>query len=99
MPLIELVALISLQPSTATPASTTQPSSIAAAQADEIDRAYELIKAGKAEDAFTILDALIARSEKQYANDRRQIFSSRSLVETLIYTSLSQKIGKDSRAQ
>lgn len=97
MPLIELLALISLQPSTATTVGPTQPAlaAIAAAEADEIDRAYELIKAGKGEDAFTILDALIARSEKQYANDRRQIFSSRSLGESLIYTSLSQKIGKD----
>ena len=97
MPLIESLALIALQPSApaTVDAAQSSPAATDAKEVDEIGQAYEIIKAGKPADAMRILDALIARFEKQYANEKRQIFSSRSLGESLIYTSLSQKIGKD----
>jgi tetratricopeptide (TPR) repeat protein len=62
----------------------------------QIDRAFEFIQAQRPADAIPVLEGVISRAEAQYAGEKRQIYSSRSLPETLYYSGLSAAAKTDS---
>ena len=61
----------------------------------QIDRAFDLIQAQRPADAIPVLEGVISRAEAQYAGEKRQIYSSRSLPETLYYSGLSASAKTD----
>jgi tetratricopeptide (TPR) repeat protein len=67
--------------------STIQPQ--ASDDAALIDKAYDSIQAQKPADAIAVLDIIIARAEARYAHEKRQIYSSRSQVEAILYAGLA----------
>ena len=75
----------------ATPAAAAQSAVVAAPSAEDsaqgrVDRAADLIGAGKPAEAVALLDALIAEQEKQRASDTREVYCARSMAETMVYT-------------
>jgi tetratricopeptide (TPR) repeat protein len=75
----------------AAPVPTAQPAIAAAPSAQDIaqgrvDRAADLIGAGKPAEAIAILDALIAEQEKQRQGETRQVYCARSGAETILYS-------------
>jgi len=67
--------------------STTQ--STASDDAGLIDEAFKFIEAQRRSDAISVLDGIIARAEARYANEGRQIYTSRSPAEAILYAGLS----------
>lgn len=57
----------------------------------QVDRATDLISAGKPTDAVTLLDSLIASQEAQRKNDPRQVYCARSPAESLLYGAMAAK--------
>jgi len=81
------VALLAAAP--AAPSAQPAPApAAAAASADSqaIDRAADLIGAGKPAEAVTLLDAMIAEQDKRLKGETRQVYCARSPVESLSYT-------------
>src|SRR3954470_2131695 len=75
----------------AAPVPTAQPAIAAAPSAEEsaqgrVDRAADLIGAGKPAEAIAILDPLIAEQEKQGQGETRQVYCARSPAETIVYS-------------
>jgi tetratricopeptide (TPR) repeat protein len=66
-----------------------QPAAAPAAQEpakSPVDRAADLIGAGKPAEAVALLDTLIAEQEKQRQGETRQVYCARSPAETLVYS-------------
>jgi tetratricopeptide (TPR) repeat protein len=62
----------------------------------EVDRAAELIGAGKPGEAVALLDTLIADQERQRRGETRQVFCARSLEEGLVYSAAADHAHKAS---
>jgi tetratricopeptide (TPR) repeat protein len=62
------------------------PAAAAEAGQDVVNRAADLIGAGKPGEALTLLDALIADQERQRRGETRQVYCARSPAESLLYT-------------
>ncbi|HEX4736719.1 MAG TPA: tetratricopeptide repeat protein [Allosphingosinicella sp.] len=77
--------LIALALLTAAAAPPAPPASAGQQDQAQVDRAAELIGAGKAADAVALLDALVASQEAQRKNDPRQTYCARSPAEALLY--------------
>ena len=60
-----------------------------------VDQAVTLIREKRLAEALPILDAAIAREEKTYANEKRQIFCARSMTESMFYLATAAKLDKD----
>jgi tetratricopeptide (TPR) repeat protein len=76
-----LAAAPSAQPAAAAPAVAAEDN----AQA-QVNRAADLIGAGKPADAVAMLDALIAEQERQRQGDARQAYCARTKAETVLYS-------------
>jgi tetratricopeptide (TPR) repeat protein len=68
-----------------------QPSGVAAPSAEDsaqgrVNRAADLIGAGKPAEAVALLDLLIAEQERQRQGDTRQVYCARSAAETVAYS-------------
>jgi tetratricopeptide (TPR) repeat protein len=70
----------------AVPAQPASPAPTAAAAKSEVDRAAELIGAGKPAEAVALLDTIIADQERQRRGDTRQVYCARSPAETVLYS-------------
>jgi tetratricopeptide (TPR) repeat protein len=71
----------------------TAPAAAEAGQA-EIDRAADLIGAGKPAEAVALLDTLIADQERQRRGDSRQAYCARSPAERLAYSAAAARAKK-----
>jgi len=99
--LIALAAALLQSPAGAAPLVTVQsrggpPSQIQQSKdplSGELDQALTFIRTGKSADAIPILDQVIASEEARNKDEKRLIFSARSLTEAILYAGLgaSQK--------
>jgi tetratricopeptide (TPR) repeat protein len=55
---------------------------------DQLDQALSLIHAGKPADAVAVLDKVIAAEENRYRDEKRLIFSARTMPETILYAGM-----------
>ena len=69
-------------------APQVQTAAVAAPSAEKsgVDRAADLIEAGKPAEAVALLDTVIADQEKQRQGDTRRVYCARSPAESLLYT-------------
>jgi tetratricopeptide (TPR) repeat protein len=81
-------ALLAAAPAAPSAQSAPAPAASPAASADSqaIDRAADLIGAGKPAEAVTLLDAMIADQDKRLKGETRSVYCARSPVESLSYT-------------
>jgi tetratricopeptide (TPR) repeat protein len=78
------LALLAAAPA-AQPSGTAAPAAQDTAQS-QVDRAADLIGAGKPAEAVALLDTLIADQERQRRGDSRQVYCARSQAETVLYS-------------
>jgi tetratricopeptide (TPR) repeat protein len=62
----------------------------------QIDKAFEFIQAKQPAQALPVLDGVISRAEAQYRSEKRSIYTSRSLAETVYYSGLAAAAKTDS---
>jgi tetratricopeptide (TPR) repeat protein len=55
----------------------------------KLDEAVQLIHGGKPAEALPLIDAVIAAEEARFRNERRMVFSARSMVEGLLYAGMA----------
>jgi tetratricopeptide (TPR) repeat protein len=82
----------------AAPAVQQAGSAPAAAQPakSEVDKAAELIGAGKPGEAVALLDTFIADQERQRRGETRQVYCARSVAEGLVYSAAAERAHKPS---
>lgn len=61
---------------------------------DRFDRVADLISGQKPAEAIALLDLIIADQEKAHRGETRQVYCSRSLVETMLYSGMGAKAAK-----
>src|SRR5438046_2801988 len=86
-------ALALLAAAPLTQGAGTAPAAAQAGQA-EVDRAADLIGAGKPAEAVALLDTLIAEQERQRRGDSRQAYCARSAAEGLVYSAAAARAKK-----
>ena len=62
---------------------------------DQLTEGFNLIHAGKPADAMAIFDKVIAAEQDQNRNEKRLIFSARSMTEAILYAGLGAAKKKD----
>jgi hypothetical protein len=67
----------------------------AAQRQDDMGTIIELLRSGKIQDALDLIDPMLARFEKTYADEKRLIFCAESTEEALLVSSAAQDTGKD----
>ena len=87
------IALALLAAAPLTQGAGTSPAAAEAGQA-EVDRAADLIGAGKPAEAVALLDTLIADQERQRRGDSRQAYCARSAAEGLVYSTAAARAKK-----
>jgi tetratricopeptide (TPR) repeat protein len=55
---------------------------------DQLEQGFNLIHAGKPADAIALFDKIIAAEEDQNRNEKRLIFSARSMAEAILYAGM-----------
>jgi len=82
------LALLAAAPAAPDPAAAQPPTAAPApaAETSAIDRAADLIGAGKPAEAVALLDTMIAAQEAKLKGETRQVYCARSPVESLSYT-------------
>jgi tetratricopeptide (TPR) repeat protein len=94
--LLLLAAPLPVAAQPAAPPAASAPDS--AAQNALIERAVILIHDKKAAEAIPLLDRVIAAEEKAHAGEKRQIYSARSMAETLMYMAEASAAKKEAVA-
>jgi tetratricopeptide (TPR) repeat protein len=61
----------------------------------KIDKAWELISSGRRDEAVALLDEVIASEEALHQDGSRQYYSSRSMVETIMYSGIAATLKKN----
>jgi tetratricopeptide (TPR) repeat protein len=78
-------AVIQMQSKDSPPSEISQAKDALGGQLEE---AMNLIRAGKPADAVAILDKVIAAEESRYRDEKRLIFSARSMTEAILYAGM-----------
>ncbi|PTQ12220.1 diguanylate cyclase [Sphingomonas oleivorans] len=65
-------------------------------EVEKLEReAIALIRAKRSAEALPILDAAIAAEDKSHADEKRQIFCSRAMIDALVYAAMGAKMKRD----
>lgn len=93
MRLLVFLALMSAQPGSAIGAADPHTKAEIRQEVDplskKIDEAFAFIQDGKPADALPILDGVIAAEEALHRNEKRVIYSARTMTEAMVYAGLA----------